>query len=102
MKRNLPFSGFWHEIATRIDPNKELDTIEAKAGDKWYAFDIRPLPEKDYFNIFGRDVTEEKIIREQLLILSSIAAQNTHGVVIADKEGRIEWVNKSFEDMTGY
>ena len=48
------------------------------------------------------DITLEKEKENQLNILSSIAAENTNGVVISDKEGKIEWVNKSFENMTGY
>lgn len=40
--------------------------------------------------------------KEQLRILSSIAAENTNAVVIADNYGRIEWTNKSFEKITGY
>ena len=93
---------FWHEIAVQIDTEKEREVVEAKSRDKWYSFVIKPLLENGYLNIYGRDVTEQKEKEEQLLILSSIAAQNTHGVVISDKEGRIEWINKSFENITGY
>ena len=93
---------FWLEVAHQIDPEKEREIIEAKSGDKSYSFVIKPLPIDGYFNIYGRDVTENKEKEDQLLILSSIAAENTHGVVIADKEGKIEWVNKSFEQITGY
>jgi len=93
---------FWHEIAVQIDTEKEREVVEAKSRDKWYSFVIKPLLEYGYFNIYGRDVTEQKEKEEQLLILSSIAAQNTHGVVISDNEGRIEWMNKSFENITGY
>lgn len=54
-----------------------------------------------YFTMV-EDITNEKQQEEQLRILSSIAAENTNGVVIADKEGRIEWANSSFEKITGY
>lgn len=54
-----------------------------------------------YFEIIT-DITEKKKQEEQLRILSSIAAENTHGVVIADANGKIEWVNKSFERISGY
>jgi PAS domain S-box-containing protein len=100
--RNYTSTEFWQEIARRVDQGKDREIIEAKSGDKWYSFVIRPLPKDGYFNIYGRDVTIDKYNEDQLLILSSIAAQNTHGVVIADREGRIEWINKSFELMTGY
>lgn len=34
--------------------------------------------------------------------LNAIVAENINGVVITDREGKIEWVNKAFEQMTGY
>jgi PAS domain S-box-containing protein len=100
--RNYNATEFWHEISTQIHPEKEREIIEAKSGDKWYSFVIKSLTKDGYFNIYGRDVTDNKEKEDQLLILSSIAAQNTNGVVIADKDGKIEWANKSFEQITGY
>ncbi|MGL2994838.1 PAS domain S-box protein [Flavobacterium sp. TSSA_36] len=48
------------------------------------------------------DITLEKQKEEKLHILSSIADVNINAVIISDKNGNIEWVNKSFEKMTGY
>jgi PAS domain S-box-containing protein len=48
------------------------------------------------------DITNEKIKDEKLQILSLIAQDNTNGVVIFDKLGKIEWVNNSFTQMSGY
>ena len=48
------------------------------------------------------DASGEDKFREQLLVLSSIAAQNTNGVVISDAQGCVEWVNPAYEKITGY
>ncbi|TAF70958.1 MAG: PAS domain S-box protein [Flavobacterium sp.] len=48
------------------------------------------------------DITIEKQKEEKLHILSSIADVNINAVIISDSSGNIEWVNKSFEKMTGY
>jgi len=48
------------------------------------------------------DVSKEKIKEERLQILSSIADVNINAVIICDKYGKIEWVNSSFENITGY
>lgn len=55
----------------------------------------------EFFGII-QDVTEEKASEEKIKVLSQIAEDNINGVVIADKEGTITWVNKSFTEMTGY
>lgn len=55
----------------------------------------------EFFGII-QDVTIEKENEEKLKVLSKIAEDNIHAVVIADAEGKITWVNKSFTNMTGY
>lgn len=48
------------------------------------------------------DITEKKEQEERLYLLSLIAEKNINAVIISDAEGRIEWVNSSFEKMSGY
>jgi len=55
----------------------------------------------EFFGII-QNVTEEKASEEKLRVLSQIAEDNINAVVIADKEGKITWINKSFTEMTGY
>ncbi len=40
--------------------------------------------------------------RKELLRLSTIAQQSTNTVIITGKTGLIEWINKAFEENTGY
>lgn len=48
------------------------------------------------------DITINRLKEERLRILSSIADVNINAVIICDGNGQIEWVNNSFEKMTGY
>jgi len=54
-----------------------------------------------YFAII-EDVTVEKEREEKMQLLSSIAEKNSNPVMISDKDGRIEWVNSSFLELTEY
>lgn len=54
-----------------------------------------------YFAVI-EDMTLEKEKEEQLVLLSLIAEKNINAVLICDNEGRIEWVNTSFVEMSGY
>lgn len=49
-----------------------------------------------------QDMTEEKEREEQLVLLSLIAQKNMNSVLICDSEGKIEWVNPSFNTLSGY
>ena len=48
------------------------------------------------------DITEKKKAEEELKILSLVASKTNTGVTIADGSGKITWVNKALEDLTGY
>ena len=40
--------------------------------------------------------------REQLRLLAAVAAHTDNAVVITDAEGKVVWVNRGFEKLTGY
>lgn len=54
-----------------------------------------------YFAII-EDTTKEREKDEQLKLLSLIAEKNINAVMICDKHGRVEWVNNSFTEVSGY
>ncbi|TWU22290.1 Signal transduction histidine-protein kinase BarA [Novipirellula galeiformis] len=55
-------------------------------------------------NVQGRKDAEAKLLQytEQIQKLSLVASKTKHSVVISDAEGRIEWVNDAFTQLTGY
>lgn len=40
--------------------------------------------------------------KNQLELLSLVATQTSNAVIITDKDGMVQWVNKGFETLTGY
>ncbi|MCX8085006.1 MAG: PAS domain S-box protein, partial [Calditerrivibrio sp.] len=54
-----------------------------------------------YFMIFS-DITDDLDLKRNSLILHQILENATVEIIITDKNGRIEYVNKSFEEVTGY
>lgn len=48
------------------------------------------------------DITDQKAQEEELYLLSLIAEKNINSVIICNNHGKIEWVNSSFELMSGY
>jgi diguanylate cyclase (GGDEF)-like protein/PAS domain S-box-containing protein len=49
-----------------------------------------------------RDVTERRLAEEKMKKLSMAVEQSSDWVLIADREGTIEYVNKAVEQITGY
>ena len=54
------------------------------------------------FIFVARNVTEERARREDVEQLSMIARRTSNLVILTDSVGKIVWVNKAFEQRTGY
>jgi PAS domain S-box-containing protein len=48
------------------------------------------------------DINERKAAEGQLNMLSLVASSTVSGVVINSSEGKVEWVNTAFENITGF
>ena len=43
------------------------------------------------------DITDRKKVEDQLRLLSLVASNTASGVIINDRNGRVEWVNPAFD-----
>ncbi|EAQ79968.1 PAS domain-containing hybrid sensor histidine kinase/response regulator [Blastopirellula marina] len=75
----------------------------------WARLTISVIRDDAYFIVVIEDIREERQAREDLEKsnreihkLSLVAAKARQSVIIADKFGRIEWVNDAFTQLTGY
>jgi PAS domain S-box-containing protein len=93
---------FFKLITTKIDKNIKRWNFEASSNDIDYSFDCVAMPEEGYINIYGRDITNKKLIQQELEKLSLIVQESINAVIITDSNGKIDWVNKSFEQLTSY
>jgi PAS domain S-box-containing protein len=57
---------------------------------------------KPAFQIYLRDVTNQKQAREQLRLQSRALNTAANAIVITDKDASIVWANPAFETLTGY
>lgn len=60
------------------------------------------LEDEVYIQAIVRDVSERKQAEEENRRLAMVANTTTNIVILADGEGRIEWVNPAFTRITGY
>ncbi|HVO74359.1 MAG TPA: PAS domain S-box protein [Ignavibacteriaceae bacterium] len=68
---------------------------------KWFLVSVYS-PHKGYFVYVFNDITEQKNSIIELQKLSSAVEQSPASVVITDLNGRIEYVNPRFTEVTGY
>ncbi len=75
---------------------------EISDGINIYSFLFTPVKGARYINLYGRDLTQRKIIETELKKLALIAKETGNAVIITNKIGKIEWVNEAFIKMTEY
>lgn len=85
--------------------NEELRLIRADGVIRNVLAKGEPLYEQgQLIALFGvfQDITEQKQQQQHLKQLSQVVELTQEGIIIADRTGRITWVNRGFEQMTGY
>lgn len=77
-----------------------------KDGWRWLAWNDKAVLDengkvKEIIGL-GRDITKRKKAEQENLKLAEIIRYMNDGVILTDAEGRIEFVNQAFEEMSGY
>lgn len=50
----------------------------------------------------SQNISDNKEKEEKLKELALVASQTTDAIIIADAQGRITWINKAYQELTGY
>jgi len=85
-----------------LKTGKPLSDFEVKIGERTYSYNIIPVVENKYVNLYGSDITERKEADEELRKLTVAVEQSPVVTVITDTEGNIEYINPKFTELTGY
>jgi PAS domain S-box-containing protein len=73
----------------------------SKGGEiKWIGWGM--VAKDDRWYCYGRDITAQKLIEQELTKLSFVASKVNNGVVINDAHNNVIWVNDAFEKITGF
>ena len=77
--------------------------LQTEHSTHWFYLGVTPLgPKRQGVVISRSDITERKLIEEQLRNLSQVAQQAPLSIVITNLRGNIEYTNPYFSDKTGY
>lgn len=87
--------------------NHAVETGKSVHFNAWFRklniwLQVKAFPSEEGLSVYFADVTENIRSRNELEKLSLVASKTTNGVVITDAEGRVEWVNSGFTNLTGY
>jgi PAS domain S-box-containing protein len=96
---------FWKEIVKTLDPKNNRILIEVKGDEEIYSFLIVSLPDHGYYNIYGRIITEQNKLAQELAEsanrLSFLITNLNTGVLLEDENRKIVLTNKEFCSIFG-
>ena len=97
---------FWRDLSIGKSKSGDFKWI-AKDGKKiWFNSTYTPIKDKKGKPVkilqLSQNVTEKKKAEIEAYQLSLVADNTDNSVIITDKNGKIEYVNKGFERLTGY
>lgn len=82
--------------------NDEILFIEEKVNQRIYRCTIKGVSDLDEGQIYTDDISEVKKLETEKQKLLTAIEQTSNTILVTDAEGNIEFVNKSFEKITGY
>jgi PAS domain S-box-containing protein len=56
----------WHQYILRILKSGSSEELEVKCGDRVFSLVMAPVPDASYANLYGIDITERKLVEEDL------------------------------------
>ena len=98
----MNITGDFRAAVTESMLTNEVVELEVRDVNAIYLFVITPVKESRHLNIYGINITERKVIENELRKSSMIAEKTDNAIIITDEFGATENVNESFTRMSGY
>ena len=96
-------SSIWENLSEGRAMKDDFQLLPLGESEVWVHASFTPITtvngEIEKILMLGTDITQKKLVLEKL----SLVANNTdNSVIITGKDGRVEYVNKGFVNLTGY
>ncbi len=101
--RSAPFAAADAEVRRTGRPVEVEQRIDGPDGPRWWRIERFAIPgTPGFIGIVSLDITERIAAEAQATRLAAAVEQSHDAIVITRADGRIEYVNPAFEQMTGY
>ncbi len=101
-----PWETQWESIVHGVPKSGEYGVKNRQGEIRWMQATFNPIVglhgRTNRVVLYAIDITEEVILREEIAMISLVAAETDNSVVITDADERIEYVNEGFTRITGY
>ncbi|KKM64554.1 hypothetical protein LCGC14_1500250 [marine sediment metagenome] len=103
VQANDPVPAIILESVKKVLDTNAATSLESEFGKQIFVFNITPIENEEYLNIYGLNITDRKKAEEEIRLHSEIMTNMTEGVyLIRLDDGIIVYANPRFEKMFGY
>ncbi len=102
LDKNNHLKDDWMNLIEEVYASGKSIKNELEIDDQTFMCTIVPITDKEYVNVYAVDITAIKRAEAEIAKLSLALSKTENCVMIADKEGIIQWVNEGFTKITGY
>jgi len=92
----------WIEHASVVARTLKSSEVEIDVRERSFSLVLTPVEDAGYVNVYGIEITQRKRDLMDLKKLSAAIEQSVNLIFITDVNGTIEYVNPTFEQVTGY
>lgn len=92
----------WQQVCKGACETEHQRDIDVAQNDRFFSFVFAPITGTNYVNIYGSDITARKRTEFELKKLSMAMEHSVNLVFITDATGKIDYVNPTFETVTGF
>jgi PAS domain S-box-containing protein len=97
---------YWRKLISGVLRSGSRKDVEINVGKQIISVTLSPVADKGYVNLYGLDITERKrseaALRESEEEKNTIIEEAPVGICHTDLKGTIKYVNKRFEEESGY
>ena len=104
--RHAKLSGKLVKAVAEVARTGQRDDAEFNAGDRLYSLALTPIGGESYINIYGRDITEERLAQQERQSaetrLANAIENMNEGFALYDAEGHLLVCSRAFRDIYQY
>jgi PAS domain S-box-containing protein len=89
---------FWTDLVNELYPSQSTRSLDVQVGERTVLLTLVPVKDAGYVNVYGRDITERRLLEGRYRTLFETMAQ---GAVYQDKDGKIFLANPAAETILG-
>ena len=101
-RRGKQVKGHWKQLVERVLSDGCDRTVEIRIADRIYSLTFTPVENSSFVNVYGTDITDQKLAFDEIEKLSKFPSENPNPVLRIDSEGNVIYANRASDGLLDF